>query len=193
MAYVRRRSYDSSVEFINGVHAIYSADIIETWRVLLFVYDRKTIYLLKKLCSSSSTASTGDFESHHALFILWLFSTKEDTLHLELVLQCFNSLHLDECSTTEDTLRVKAVIDDNNNMYTIAKIMSCWLTLNYFIKCVLKSSRSMTVNGILGKFDNNDCGLIRWLYMASDYSFHVCSPNVVGLRYVMPINKRIFD
>ena len=35
-----------------------------------------------------------------------------DTLHLELVLQCFNSLHLD---ATEDTQRVKAVIDDNNN------------------------------------------------------------------------------
>ena len=76
----------------------------------------KTIYLLKKLCSSSSTASTGDCESHYVLFILWLFTTKEDTLHLELVLQCFNSLHLDECSTTEDTLRVKAVIDDNNNI-----------------------------------------------------------------------------
>jgi len=76
---------------------------------------RKTIYLLKKLCSSSSTASTGDCESHHVLFILWLITTKEDTLHLELVLQCFNSLHLDEWSTTEDTLRVKAVIDDNNN------------------------------------------------------------------------------
>jgi len=27
----------------------------------------------------------------------------------------------------------------------------------------------------------------------TDYSFHVCSPTVVGLRYVMPINKRIFD
>ena len=35
---------------------------------------------------------------------------------MELVLQCFNSLHLDECSTTEDTLRVKAVIDDNSNI-----------------------------------------------------------------------------
>ena len=41
--------------------------------------------------------------------------TKEDTLHLELVLQCFNSLHLDECFTTEDTLYVKVVIDDNNS------------------------------------------------------------------------------
>jgi len=27
----------------------------------------------------------------------------------------------------------------------------------------------------------------------TDYSFHVCSLTVVGLRYVMPINKRIFD
>ena len=27
----------------------------------------------------------------------------------------------------------------------------------------------------------------------TDYSFHVCSHTVVGLRYVMHINKRIFD
>jgi len=27
----------------------------------------------------------------------------------------------------------------------------------------------------------------------TDYSFYLCSPTVVGLRYVMPINKRIFD
>jgi len=57
---------------------------------------------------------------HEISRILWLFTTEEDklTLHLELVLQCFNSLHLDERSTTEDTLRVnlKALVDDNNNI-----------------------------------------------------------------------------
>jgi len=46
---------------------------------------------------------------------IWLFTTEEDSLHFELFLQCFNSLHLDEHSTLTDTLHINAVIENNNN------------------------------------------------------------------------------
>ena len=60
----------------------------------------KTIYLLKKLCSSSSTALTGDYESHHELFIILFDCLQLKKIHVTL--SCFysvSSFHLDERST----------------------------------------------------------------------------------------------